>query len=457
MENKPVQYLEGSQEKCQRCKQETAVLISRKEKFCKTCFIRFIRGKQRKQMQDDKYKVKYGEVAENLGSQKVLLAFSGGISSLVLLDVIASLLQEQNLQHKGKQGFELIVLSLDEWEINSLNKKFQDVLPQILANYSPVEIKFRVLSLDSYILDESTLEKISVNTKFEGFTEMIPKDQIKDLKLIDLLNKCPNKSSIEDLLITVYDELILQTAYQERCSTILYGHSMTRIANEIIALTVKGRGSTVYQSVADHSRTYKNETFQIIFPLREILYAEIITYCQLSDLNQYIIESTLPKSKITRNLTIRDLTTNYFTQLDATGYASTASTVVRTGEKLGAPTDPVLSKCQICGVNIHQDPSKWLARITVADPAPIETDEERKYVELYHLENPAINSPQSENVPLNVCYGCLVTLNGIKSESGFIWPVKQEDDSNKPLNLKYVATDTQAILDEYVLTDNEDN
>lgn len=449
MENKPVQYLEGDEDICQRCKEVPAILISRKEKFCKNCFIRFIRGKQRKQMQDDKYKVKYGQVAEKLGVQRVLLTFSGGISSLVLLDVIASLLQEQNLQHKGKQGFELVILSLDEYEINKLNKKVQDVLPKLLEQYKPVEITYKVLSLDSYI-DQSMLEKITMSSKFEGFSEEV---KVENMKLLDLLDQCPNKSSAEDLLTIVYDELILQAAYEEKCSTILYGHSMTRIANEIIALTVKGRGSTVYQAIADHSITYNNQDFQIIFPLREILYAEIITYVELSDLNQFILESTIAKSKITRNLTIRDLTTNYFSQLDATGYASTASTVVKTGEKLGAPTDPVVSNCQICGVNIHHDPSEWLARITVSDPAPVETEEEKEYVKLHQLAKET--TLQSDASPLNVCYGCLVTLNGIKPETGFLWPVKHENEGKK-IELKYVASNKQSVLDEYVLTDDEE-
>ena len=69
-----------------------------------------------------------------------------------------------------------------------------------------------------------------------------------------------------------------------------------------------------------------------MFPLREILQAEISAYVKLAELNKYVILSTVQKSKINKNLTIRDLTTNYFKQLDATGYASTASTVAKTGE-----------------------------------------------------------------------------------------------------------------------------
>lgn len=443
---------------CQRCKSQDAILISRKEKFCKNCFIRFIRGKQRKQMQDDMYKVKYGPIAEKLGHQKVLLALSGGPSSLVLLDVMASLLQEQYEAHKGKQGFELIIVNLDEYELNKLNKRVQDVIPELLKRYEPVPVKFQVLSLDSYV-DQETLQSISLRKDFTGVVGEL--DKSKEYRLMDLLDMCPNKSSAEDLLTIVYDHLILNVAYKEDCQTVIYGHSMTRLANEIIALTVKGRGSIIHRAIADHTTKYLDKDIRILFPLRDVLYAELLAYAEISDLNKYVIESTIEKSKVTKNLTIRDITTNYFKQLDATGYASTASTVVKTGEKLGAPQDQqVLAHCQVCGDDIYRDPREWLRRITVNDPAPVETDEEREYVELYKRTFGELEEKNIDGEPLSICYGCLVTLGGVKQQLGFTWPIRQHGQAEK-IELKWVHRDDEMekkkILDEYVLTDDEDD
>ena len=70
---------------------------------------------------------------------KEYLALSGGESSLVLLDILGSLLQEQNELHKGKQGFELVVVNLDEFELDSLNNRIQKVFPELLAKYQPVK------------------------------------------------------------------------------------------------------------------------------------------------------------------------------------------------------------------------------------------------------------------------------------------------------------------------------
>lgn len=446
--SQPIQYLDVSENiPCLRCKTETAILISRKEKFCKDCFIRFIRGKQRKQMQDEKYKVKYGKNEENSPVQKVLLTLSCGVSSLVLVDVMTSLLKEQFDMHKGKQGFELVLLNINEYELKALDRSVKDVLEQLVQRFKPINITYKILSLESYVLDQSLLEKIVLNGDFTAYSQSIHHD--RDYTLSEVLDLCPNKSSLEDLLTIIYDELILRTACLESCETILYGHSMTRIANEIIALTVKGRGSSIYQTVSDHSVNFRNKDYKIMFPLRDVLFAEILAYSKLSELDTFAVESTKPVSKITKNMTIRDLTTNYFNQLDATGYASTASTVVKTGDKLGAPKfEEDSSICQVCGTEIHQDPKEWLRRITVNKAAPLETEEEKEYAEQYKKASSLIEEPSStqSKTPINICYGCTVTISGIKNESGFIWPIK------------YPANDEEReILNEYILTDDEDD
>ncbi|EGW34321.1 uncharacterized protein SPAPADRAFT_59736 [Spathaspora passalidarum NRRL Y-27907] len=379
-------------------------------------------------MQDDKYKVKYGEVAEKLGKQKVLLALSGGESSLVLLDIMSSLLQEQFEAHKGRQGFELVVVNLDEYKLKSLNSQCQDVIPKLLERYTQVKLSFKVLSLDSYI-DQDTLKYISLNKDFTGFVQEL--HRTKEYTLNELLESCQDKSSAEDLLSIVYESLILKTAEVEGCETIVYGHSMTRIANEIIALTIKGRGSIIHKAIADHTTTYNNKEFKILFPLRDVLYVELLAYAQLAELTPYILISTIQKSKITKNLTIRDLTTNYFKNLDATGYASTASTVVKTGEK----------------------------NITVNDAAPVTTDEEMKYLELFKasLETGGVSEGVAKE-PVSICYACIVTLSGVKKDN-FIWPViDDKPQHDTPLQFVYTNDEEEKkkVLDEFILTDDEE-
>lgn len=423
----PVQYLSDGLELCQRCKSAQAVLVSRKEKFCAECFVFFMRGKQRKQMLDERYKVKYGASLDRLGTQRVLLPLSFGASSLVLFDMIASLLQEQKLTHKGKQGFELVVLHIREDE--NASEKFQS----LAVNYLPLEIAFKVIDIDQHELSEKV--KITVSNEFDVVAQKLNAD-LPSLTVSQLLQLSPSKSLRADLLAIIYEDVIFQTALAEGCQTVLFGHSMTRLATEVISLTVKGRGLQIYQEIADGPRIFQEHTIQVIYPLREVLFAEVDAVLKLRDrLLQYANVPEQSQTRIVKNMTVQALVSQYFDNLDATGYASTASTVVKTAEKLGGPKEPKVDVCQVCGCNIHQDARTWLRNITVVEAAQLDTDEERKYAEVYELE---FISDDVGGLPLTVCYGCTVTLAG--AGSGFVWPVRSTKEE---------------ILDEFVLTDEE--
>lgn len=427
MSTTPVEYLpETSSISCQRCKEQSAVLVSRKENFCAKCFIFFMRGKQRKQMFDDRYKVKYGAVAERLGVQKALLALSFGVSSLVLFDMIASLLQEQNITHKGKQGFELVVVYLKE-DGESRSEQFQ----LLASKYFPVSIKYVEVDLELYPV--TSRMKLAVSPEFD----VVADPRVNSAESISqLLENVSSRSLKADLLGLIYEEIFNATAVQEQCQTLLYGHSMTRLANEVIALTVKGRGLRIHEAVADRTQSYSGTEVHVIFPLRDILFAEVKAVLKISEgLSEYAVIQAAQGKKLAKNMTVHDLTTQYFDGLDATGYASTASTVVKTAEKLGGPKNEATAVCRVCGASIHHDPRTWLRNITVNAAAPLETDEERAYAQEYLVFVPE----KVTGTDLTACYGCTVTMAG--AGESFVWPVRASK---------------QEILDEFVLTDDEE-
>lgn len=394
-------------------------------------------------MLDERYKVKYGQVADRLGVQKVLLPLSYGASSLVLLDMVASLLQEQNLAHKGKQGFELVVVHLKEPNLSgnasdnsetdsdfaSGGKKFKELALQ----YSPVNIEYHEVDIERAVLTAAM--KITVNNQFGVIASPSSSDEAEKRTIGDALRACATRSLQEDLLSLMKNELIRGLSLKTGCKTIIYGHSMTRLANEVISLTVKGRGLTIHESVINKSIEYNQQELQVIFPLRDILKAEVIAILLFNEaLQKFLLPDAKPGSRLAKNMTVRDLTTQYFDNLDATGYASTASTVVKTAEKLAGPKEPQQGTCDVCGSSIHHQPQKWLSDITVSIAAPLTTEDEEEYARQY-----GTSEGSAEGKELRVCYGCTVTLAG--SGKQFEWPMR--------------AT-AQEIIDEFVLTDDED-
>lgn len=433
MSSGPVTYLSpDSSDLCQRCSEERAVVLSRKEKFCAKCFVFFMRGKQRKLMQDERYKVKYGAIAERLGVQNVLLPLSYGASSLVLFDMVASLLQEQNLAHKGKQGFELVVLHLLEPKfLNSSAKRDEDLaFIQLASRYLPVNIAYHEVDLNKYIIDP--VLALSVSNQFEVFAKELKNTHSQSVS--DFLQQCATRSLQEDLLNVFKSEIIKHFATKVSCNTIIYGHSLTRLANEVISLTVKGRGLTIHDSVINKTIKYHNSELQIIFPLRDILKAEVLAIFLFDEfLQRFLQQEDKPGSRLAKNMTVLDLTTQYFDNLDATGYVSTSSTVVKTAEKLGGPKEPEQGKCEVCGCSIHHQPQKWLSDITVSAAAPLVTEQEEMYATAY--PDPDF---EGSGERLQVCYGCTVTLAG--SGKGFSWPVRASK---------------KEILDEFTFSDDE--
>lgn len=392
-------------------------------------------------MQGDRYKVRYGDLDAKYGPQRVLLALSLGSSSLVLVDVMASLLEEQMKAHKGRCAFEIVLLNMDETASKELLKPPKEALLLLVRKYD-APITYKILNLDSYILPDDVLHSVAVNEHFSVFKERL--ETRSRVTVAEILALCPNKSSSEDLLSVIHDELILRTAYVEQCETILYGHNMTRLANEVILLTVKGRGLAIHSAIADRTVTFRDREIHLLYPLREVLFAETQAYAKIADLEQFQAISTRPVTKIIKNMTVRELTSQYFHTLDATGYASTASTVVKTGEKLGAPdVGSEAPECEICGTPIHSNPQQWLRQITVNEQAPLETQEEHEYAEEYHSSRSGIQEAFS-GAHSAVCYGCTVSLGGVAAKKGFIWPLRSPEDAKKE------------ILNDYVLTDDDD-
>lgn len=438
-------YEEGTDAVCSRCKLEPATVCARLDSYCTPCFVRFIRGKQRKLMKGDQYKPKHESKESQYGLQKVLLAFSGGVSSVVLFDVLASNLEEQmaNKGGRGKQGFELVVINLDETNVKSIDKEVRKIIKDLIKLYPTVSIQFHILPLDAFVADEAALATLSSTPEFgikETDLEITPYEK-PDIK--SAFQTLSDKSAVEDLLAVVQSQLLLQTAYQEKCQTLAFAHNTTRLANEIISLTVKGRGSSIHKDIADHTTYFKDSKIEVIYPLRGVLQAEIDAYARLTGLDKYAAKSTETKSRINKNLTVNDLSAQYFRNLDLLGYGNTASTVLKSGEKLGEPKGTPTSQCKMCGEYIRLPPREWLNNITTNEAAALNGEEELRNLEAYMNEQGESSAGKSDGKGatrlIDICYGCTLSLQAAKP--ALIWPVRHSQ---------------QDILNEYILTDSEE-
>ncbi|GME82623.1 unnamed protein product [Ambrosiozyma monospora] len=403
-------------------------------------------------MSEEKFKVKYGKNLEDIKAKTptVLLPVSLGESSLVLLDIVVSQLEEQSAMNRAHIGYKLVVVIIDESDFDNTGidikenvQKLKEVLGTELLD--KLDIKFKIVKSESYVTS-NRLQKIFLTHDFKSFSVKSENDLDIDLKTI--LLQTLDKSTREDLLNIVRKETILRTAIAENCSVVLFGHSMSKLADDILSLAVKGRGSEISDNLTDGIIEYEQTDLHILHPLRDILFSEIKEYSKLSGLSELalnVFEGATVKKSI-KNKTINELIKDYFRSVEVE-YPEVISTVVKIGSKMAHPPtqdDFQIKNCILCNNAIYNDPKHWLEQITVHGGAPLESEEERANLEAYlasvkDKKSDSLLHESDKVVPL--CYGCIVNL-GTTGQSGFIWPTKRPSK--------------QEILDEYVLTDDEE-
>ncbi|GAV47689.1 hypothetical protein ZYGR_0H05350 [Zygosaccharomyces rouxii] len=456
---------------CKRCG-EPAVILSRKEHFCSRCFCKFISSKQRKQMMSDPYfqdifkvmhqdKVRSAEQADaQNSSSRILAPLSLGSSSTVMLDVLNDTLNEQKSTQRGRTGFYVDVL------LCYLESEFQDLKNRVeelsAARYrdNQENIKFHFINLESFF-DGQEFEKLIINDDYLCSSKL----DSDPYNLKDLLEQCPNRSSREDLLTFIIRRLVKRYAYQHNHKAILWGHSMTKLADETMSLVVKGRGEHI-NSLFDSSQLDQDYggKFRHLYPLKDVLLSEVDAYCYSAGLDKHLVNytaqdtlllqkrcETKASGKLIKNMTINEMVRKYFDDIEG-DYSNVISTVVRTADKLAEPKliEPNV-KCSLCQGNIHTRGSEWLQSITINNGCPPETQEDKQLYEKWYesnlrrerdeyLELMKSVSSQGEDAPL--CYGCVVTLGGVKNKC-VTWPQSTDRELNQ-------------TLEEFVLADEED-
>ncbi|SCV02813.1 LAME_0H05424g1_1 [Lachancea meyersii CBS 8951] len=447
---------------CKRCRSEKAVLVSRKEPFCPGCFQKFISLKQRKQMMSEQYfqdvfkvmyqdKVKTAEIAEKMNAEsRILVPLSFGSSSLVMLDVLNDTLKEQLEVHRGKTGFhvDILICFLGSEDLQNHKDRLQTLMnTRLLETRNCYKTHF--VDLESFFSSSKRMrvrleDSSYIVRKVDGASDATTEPTVKEL-----LSTCVNRSAREDLLNVMKTATIKLFAAQHAYKAILWGHSMTRLADEIMALVVKGRAAQIANTLDNSSFDSEFDgSFKNLHPMRDILLSEIDAYCHISDLASltynYAPQRTLlieevpdaenSGSKLARNMTINELARQYFDNIEG-NYANVISTVVRTGAKLDSPLDalPKMSRCGVCNARLFKDGSKWLRNITVTSSHHVESEEDR---ELYSAwADSEHGKSRGEYIKLNTefkeqgevlptCYGCLLVLGEVRHKI-MCWPDNQ--------------------------------
>ena len=304
------------------------------------CFVAYVTTKIVKQTED--FKVRYTTVAQ---PRKVLLPLSLGLSSLALLNLLDEHYSRQ-LQKANRTGFELLVLCITD---NSSDPRL--AVQAVSERFSSHTYKLIPLH-DIFRYHPNLHELVSTDERREhspdasSLEAMTPEE-----KLAVFLSSFPSASSKGDLISILRLRLIVALAKENGCDCITWGDSTTRLAEETLSATAKGRGFSVPWQTGDGQSPYGIE---FKFPMRSLLRKEIVQYSRLTSpaLTSLVVdESQAPSTSVSsKDLTIDALMGRYFASVE-NNYPSIVANVVRTANRLEAPRfSSVKEPCDMCGM-----------------------------------------------------------------------------------------------------------
>ncbi|QPG76884.1 hypothetical protein FOA43_004278 [Brettanomyces nanus] len=374
----------GSDDICRRCHERETVVVSRKEHFCEKCFLRFIRSKQRKQMKDEKFKVKYGKDEDRIKEEtpKIMIPLRFTTSSLVLLDILLNWLDEQlSMSPRAHIGFDLVVLAMNSFQ--SLSWTTEKV-SQLEEKYGGAKEMQRLhVSMEIVDLDEMVRKNTQIREVYlRNYTSFCAKGLQKVGSLHEMVGQITDKSLQEDFLLVLEEDVIVKRCIANRCSCLVFSDSMSELAVSVLGLTARGRGEKISEKLGGDM--VKETSIESLYPLRDVLGTEVKRYAELCDLTSFVVPRE-SKGKSVKNKTINELVEEYFESVEPE-YPEVVSTVVKAGSKLTRKTcvsDPL--RCSLCDGIIPEDPGEWLENRTVTDGIPAETDEERANYQKYIL------------------------------------------------------------------------
>ncbi|VEU19480.1 DEKNAAC100003 [Brettanomyces naardenensis] len=413
---------------CQKCKREPSTVVSRKETFCKSCFLKFVKGKQRKQMKDGRFKVKYGRNEDQTTEKTVsaILAFRFDGSSLVLLDILISWLEEQlAMSPRAHVGFNLTVLC---YSLEQPQSWIAEKATQIKTKYhgeegiSRLHVKFEILDCNDEVKRNEGLSGIYLTDHFESLIDRSNKVKGDALKMID--TQIQDKSAQEDLKSVVERDVIVRHCLQLECSILLLPDCMSELAISVLAFTARGRGERISETLGDNYIDVDGNRLEVLYPLRDILKSEIESYLKICDLERFQAPKIDNTFKSVKNKTVNELVREYFESVEPE-YPEVISTVVKAGSKLRIPfSEGDVKRCGICREIINDDPQNWLESITVNEGIPAKTEEEKRNYELYLS---SIQRPEERELytagnkeSISLCFGCVADLRNLRGK--FSWP-----------------------------------
>ncbi|ORY76238.1 hypothetical protein BCR35DRAFT_353399 [Leucosporidium creatinivorum] len=357
---------------------------------------------------------------------KVMLAFSGGASSRVLLD----LLQKNsftrpddpslsNPRFKPPPTFEsLEILYVDESGVPGFGP---DRTEEVRALVAETPFPFRSIKLESIFTPSTTTFSTSYSTPslLTSTSTSTPLDPLTSL-LSFLSPSTHSPTSLASLHSSLLHSLLRREALSSGCEILLTGETANRVAIQTIAGMAEGRGFSMGEEVGCEWEASEEEGGGLLVarPLSSILLKEVTYYARIRELESLTMRR--PETGVEpKKAGIEALVQDFVNGLEA-NFPSTVSTIIRTAQKLGMRSADERERkvegirCPLCGLPAQLGAEDWRKAITISTLSDLKSAAPSSS-STPSLPAPAaaadLPSPEAALAPL-LCYSCLLIMQG---------------------------------------------
>ncbi|KAI0264516.1 hypothetical protein BC834DRAFT_883479 [Gloeopeniophorella convolvens] len=411
---------------CVKCKAQQGNLVIRHSVYCRDCFTPLVTTKFRQALEPHLNHTSAGPRRGALKpSGNLLVAFSGGLGSTVLLDLVHQVYCSKVGSIELKGGKEHPRKNRIWRKIYVCYVETSDVLPEASDRTQRIreaveeygEFEFVPVRVQD-AFDRSWWERVSggsvpnpselsVDLSNEELfrlsdTEAHP-DPLSALQAY--LHKLPTPTAVQSTISILTRVLLLYTAYSIGASHLVFGTSLTSLSISLISSISQGGGFVVPQSIQEEWVPSSVETSQkstswrgevrLIRPLREVGMKECTAWAWWHRL-VVVGKQKVPAAR----QTIGDLTKDFIIGLER-DYPSTVSTIAKTVGKL-APKGDAGGRCIICELPTQRSVQQWKARISVRS---------------FNEEDPSATTTAAPSLTPWLCYSCHTTLTSKSSRS----------------------------------------
>ncbi|KAJ3056025.1 Cytoplasmic tRNA 2-thiolation protein 2 [Rhizophlyctis rosea] len=357
--------------------------------------------------------------------KKVLVGFSGGLSSRVLLHHICAFHAVDPRKNRKFSG--LTICHVDQRAIVG-GENHTETLRSIVESYGH---SLAVIPLEDIFGDDSRTfvqtqsgneDTLSLHVK--GVTSSAGSKVEKLQRCFTSIGKLSSK---EDLLHYLTMQLLYETARSTQCSAVILGDNSTRVAIRVMTQISKGRGFSMPLDVASESTWLPD--LMLLRPLRDVDSKEIALCNQYENLKSVHVPNLttgMPvKSSIDR------LTEDFITGLQR-DFPSTVSTVARTAFKTPTRWNAEgVERCALCNGPIPPDAINWRSRHTVSSfststttsttsPPPTDATCSTDCGITGSCCSPTPTSSDPFDLALHLCYGCQNFIRDARDEAELV-------------------------------------